>query len=102
MTIDEKLVRHIAYLARIGVSDAEMEKFARELGAIVAYVEKLSEVDVSSVEPIAHITGRTNAWRDDVPAGEGGSLVPELKDDFLEEQAPWHVEGEIRVPRVLQ
>ena len=96
------IVRHIAQLVRISFTDAEMEKFSREFRAILDFVGKLKEVDVEGIEPIAHITGRENARREDIFADDGGAVLPKIDPDFLEEQAPGHTEGEVRVPRVLQ
>jgi len=100
--IDEKLVRHIAYLARIGIEDAEVRKFAEELRGILSYVEELKKVNVTGVEPIAQITGATDATRADAPVQDGGVVPPNLQEDFLEEQAPGFLDGTVRVPRILQ
>ena len=58
-------VRHIAKLARLNLSDEEVEKFAKELTSILKYVDKLQEVDTKDVEPTAQVTGLTNAFRED-------------------------------------
>ncbi len=58
-------VRHIAKLARLTVSDAEVEKLAKELSAILDYVDMLQEVDTSAVEATAQVTGQTNTLRVD-------------------------------------
>lgn len=62
-----ELVRKIAHLARLKMSDAESERLSRELGDILTYVELLTEVDTESVEPMAHTIELTNVLRDDVP-----------------------------------
>jgi aspartyl-tRNA(Asn)/glutamyl-tRNA(Gln) amidotransferase subunit C len=58
-------VRHIAKLARLNLSDEEVEKFSKELTSILKYVDKLQEVDTKGVEPTAQVTGLTNAFRED-------------------------------------
>ena len=58
-------VRHIAKLARLTLSDQEVEKFSKELSSILAYVELLQEVDTKGVEPTAHVTGLSNELRED-------------------------------------
>ncbi len=58
-------VRHIARLARLRLSDAEVEKFTKELTGILQYVDILSEVDTSAVEATAQVTGLENALRVD-------------------------------------
>lgn len=96
--LDDKTVRHVADLARLGVSEEDVVKFATELAAILDYVERLRRVDVASTEPLAHVTGHENASRED---RAGDPIVPHQDHDLLEEQAPGHKDGEVRVPRVL-
>lgn len=60
-------VSHIAKLARLGLSEEEQEKFTRELAAILAFVEKLKEVDIEGVDPTAQVTGLQNVSRPDEP-----------------------------------
>lgn len=59
-------VRHIAKLARLQISDAEVETYARELSAILAYIDQLAEVDTSKVQATAQVTGIKNGMRPDV------------------------------------
>lgn len=66
-------VRHIAKLARLRLSDAEVEKFAGELTSILGFIEQLSEVDTKGVEPTAQVTGMVNRFRDDEVGGIGTS-----------------------------
>lgn len=63
--ISKKEVKHIAGLARIGVSEEEIEKFSQDLSSILDWIEQLKEVDISGVEPTAHITGLENKLRGD-------------------------------------
>jgi aspartyl-tRNA(Asn)/glutamyl-tRNA(Gln) amidotransferase subunit C len=58
-------VRHIAKLARLSISDAEVEKYAKELTAILGYIDQLQQVDTAGVEPTAQVTGATNMLRPD-------------------------------------
>ncbi len=58
-------VRHIAKLARLKIEDWEVEKFTRELTSILDYVNILNELDTTSVEPTAQVTGITNILRKD-------------------------------------
>lgn len=59
-------VRHIANLARLKLSDAEVKKFAKELTSILQYIEVLNELNTDDVEPTAQVTGLTNVFREDV------------------------------------
>ena len=65
MQLSAEQVRDIARLARIAVTDEEVEKFRTELSGILEYVEQLNEVDVEGVEPTSQVTGLENRWRTD-------------------------------------
>lgn len=58
-------VLKLARLARISLTDTEVDHFADELSAILGYVEQLSSVDVSGLEPTNQVTGLTNVTRED-------------------------------------
>ena len=64
--ISKDEVKHIAALARVGLNDAEIEKFSKDLSSILDFIEQLKEVDIEGVEPTAHITGLVNRMRDDI------------------------------------
>ena len=65
--IDEAQVRHIARLARLRLSDAEVRLFAGQWGEILEYVKQLEEVDITGIEPMAHPLPVTDVLRDDQP-----------------------------------
>lgn len=67
MKLTKQQVHHVAKLARLGLSDAEIEKFQVQLSAILEYVEQLNEVNTDGVEPTAQVTGLANVTRQDVP-----------------------------------
>jgi aspartyl-tRNA(Asn)/glutamyl-tRNA(Gln) amidotransferase subunit C len=67
-TFDRKTIDHLASLAALSLSDAEAEGLARELGAIVAYVEELGAVDTSAVETTLSEAASPAPWREDVPS----------------------------------
>lgn len=64
--ITPEQVKHIAKLARLGLKDDDVEKFAKQLSSIMEYVEKLNEVDVKDVQPTSQVTGLENVMREDV------------------------------------
>jgi aspartyl-tRNA(Asn)/glutamyl-tRNA(Gln) amidotransferase subunit C len=66
MSVDAATVRRIAHLARIAVADDEIAHLQGELNAMLAFVEQLSEVDVSGVEPMTSVTPMTLRQRPDV------------------------------------
>jgi aspartyl-tRNA(Asn)/glutamyl-tRNA(Gln) amidotransferase subunit C len=87
-------VRHIANLARLELSDEEIAGFQPQLDAILGYVDSLSALDVSGIEPTAHPTVVAAPMRDDTP---GESLPTEA----LLRNAPDQAQGQVRVPRVV-
>ena len=58
-------VKHIAKLARLGLKDDEIEKFAVQLSSILEYVELLNEVNTDGIEPTSQVTGLKNVTRAD-------------------------------------
>lgn len=80
----------LARLARIDLTDDEVEKFVGEFNAILAYVEQLQSVDVSELEPTSQVTGLTNVTRPDVVASYGYEPrdllknVPHAKDNMIQ------------------
>ncbi|MHC4623211.1 MAG: Asp-tRNA(Asn)/Glu-tRNA(Gln) amidotransferase subunit GatC [Planctomycetota bacterium] len=64
--IDEEQVRKVAKLARLKLTEAEVEEFTGQLRAILDYVEKMNELDTSDVKPLAHCLPVSNVLREDV------------------------------------
>ena len=88
MSVDAATVRRIAHLARIAVADEEVEPLQAELNAILAFVEQLSEVDVSGVEPMTSVTPMVMKKRQDgvTDGGYADKIVanaPATEDDFF-------------------
>lgn len=88
MSVDAATVRRIAHLARIAVADEEIEPLQAELNAILAFVEQLSEVDVSGVEPMTSVTPMAMKKRPDVVTEGGDPAVilhnaPAAEDQFF-------------------
>ena len=86
---------YVANLARLALNDAEREKFARQLGDILLYVEKLKQVDVTGVEPMAHATPVFNVWAADV-------AQPGLPVESALRNAPEQRDHCIVVPKVVE
>lgn len=58
-------VTKVAHLARLKLTDAELDLFTTQLGQVLGYVELLNELDTSVVEPMAHVADIANVFRDD-------------------------------------
>jgi aspartyl-tRNA(Asn)/glutamyl-tRNA(Gln) amidotransferase subunit C len=85
--LSKEEVKHIAGLARVGLDEKEVEKYSKDISSILDWVEQLKEVDVSGVEPTAHITGLENVEREDRVGDFGNKegiikLFPEEKDGY--------------------
>ncbi|MFO0839432.1 MAG: Asp-tRNA(Asn)/Glu-tRNA(Gln) amidotransferase subunit GatC [Phycisphaerae bacterium] len=66
--VDEALVRHVAKLARLSLSDDEVRRFARQLAVIVDYISQLKDAETTGIEPLAHPLALCDVLRDDRPA----------------------------------
>jgi aspartyl-tRNA(Asn)/glutamyl-tRNA(Gln) amidotransferase subunit C len=67
MAITREDVLHVARLARLQLSDAEVERFQGQLSAILDAVSKVQELDLADVPPTSHPLEVVNVWRDDEP-----------------------------------
>jgi aspartyl-tRNA(Asn)/glutamyl-tRNA(Gln) amidotransferase subunit C len=88
-------IDRIAQLARLALTPEEKVKFAAQLGDVLANIEKLSQVDVTGVEPTAHAFPVYNVWADDV-AQPGLSVEDALRN------APAQRDHMIVVPKVVE
>lgn len=95
MSISIKDVEHVANLARLDLSDADKEKFAEQLSAILKYAEKLNELNTDDVEPTSHVLPLVNVMRAD-------EVKPSLPIDKVMRNAPDEEDGQIKVPAVLE
>ena len=66
MKLSKKEVEHVAHLARLTLTDEELEKMTGQLDNILSYVDKLEELDTSQVVPTSHVFSVSNAFREDV------------------------------------
>jgi aspartyl-tRNA(Asn)/glutamyl-tRNA(Gln) amidotransferase subunit C len=94
MSLSRDDVAKVSLLARLRLSDAELDRMTDQLAQIVGYVELLAELDTAEVEPMAHAVERTNVFRDDVPAAS-------LDREAVLANAPKRDEQCYRVPAVL-
>lgn len=100
MSVDKQTVAKIASLARIQMDDAELERMVPELNNILSWVEQLSEVDCSGVEPMTAVISNKLRLRDDVVNADpltGGNR----RDDILA-NAPAPEHGFFGVPKVIE
>jgi aspartyl-tRNA(Asn)/glutamyl-tRNA(Gln) amidotransferase subunit C len=89
--IDREQVLHVARLARLRLSEEEVERMAGEMSTILGHVETMNELDLEGVEPTSHVVELQNVLREDVPR----ECLP--RERALE-QAPDVADGGFRVP----
>lgn len=94
LKIERMEVEHVAALARLRLSEEEIDKFTGQLDGILTYFEMLSSLDTSDVESTAHVIEITNAFRDD----EARASYP---PDKILENAPECENQYFRVPRIV-
>jgi aspartyl-tRNA(Asn)/glutamyl-tRNA(Gln) amidotransferase subunit C len=91
MAISNEEVLHVARLARLALSDDEVERLGAQLNAILEAVGKVSELDLEGVEPTAHPLELVNVWAEDEPRDS-------LSNDDALSNAPDREAGFFRVP----
>jgi len=92
--LTKKEVEHIAKLARLGLSEKEIEKFQGDLSSILDYVSQLQEADIEKIDPISNITGIKNVFRGDIAKKKDLETVkkilkeaPEVQDGYIKVKA---------------
>ncbi len=94
MKIDGKLVEHIAGLARLSLSVEEKNAMVADLSKILAYVEKLNELDISGIEPTFHVLDLVNVLRED-------KTRPSMVLNEALSNAPDRAGNFYRVPKII-
>lgn len=87
-------VRYVAKLARIELTDEEVERFGSQLADLLEHVNALNRLDVASVPATAQVVESRNVLREDVPR-------PCLDRETVLEQAPQRQGAFVRVPRII-
>lgn len=88
-------VKYVAHLARLNLSVEEEQKFGAQLGQILGYVEKLNQLDVSQVEPMAHAVPLVNVMRPD-------ETRPSMSNEEALRNAPAKANGLFIVPKIVE
>ena len=93
--IERKDVEHVARLARLALSDLELERMREQLNGILSYIDKLNALDTRDVEPTSHAEPMVNVMREDEPA-------PCLPREEALANAPDRAGEFFRVPRIIE
>ena len=94
MAVTKTDVEYIAKLARLEFTEEEKEKFTRQFNEILAYMEKLNELDTSNVKPLSHVNELSNVFRND-------EVKPGLTPEQALQNAPAKTEKFFKVPKVI-
>ena len=97
MKITEKEVRYVADLANLRLTEEEVAKFQADLDGILEHIDRLKEIDVTGVDPMAQVLFESEAetLRQDVP-------VPSLGSELALANAPQPGAGYFKVPKVIE
>jgi aspartyl-tRNA(Asn)/glutamyl-tRNA(Gln) amidotransferase subunit C len=93
-SISREDVAHLARLARLAVTDEELDRFAGQLDQVLSAVARVGEASVADVPPMSHAVPLTNVTRPD-------EVTPSLSRDAVLAGAPAAEDGRFRVPRIL-
>jgi len=95
MSIDRKTVEKVAKLARLQLTDDELNRYGGQLGAILDYIAKLEKLDVSGLDPLAQAVDTHNVFRADEPR-------PSLPRDAALQNAPEKTGDFFIVPKIIE
>lgn len=95
MSLEIDDVRHVANLARLALSDEQLEQLRAQLARILGYAEQIGEVATPEVPPTSHAYALTNVWRPD-------ESQPSLPPADVIAAAPDVEDGRFRVPRIIE
>lgn len=92
--ISDETIEYVGILAKLELSDEEKEQAKKDMGSMLDYIDKLNELDTSSVEPMSHVFPVNNVFREDeITNGDD-------RDEILA-NAPEKKEGAFKVPKTV-
>ena len=86
-------VKHVAKLARLELTEEEVNKYSQQLGSILEYVEQMNKIDTTGIEPMPHAIPVYNVMREDIVKYE------QTKEEMMA-NAPFEEDGFFRVPKI--
>jgi len=95
MEVNDELIDKLAHLARLEFNSSEKEEIREDLRKMIAFIDKLNELDTTGVEPLLHMSDNVNILREDEAAGAIS------REDALK-NAPMHDEKFFKVPKVIK
>ena len=95
MEVNDDLINNLAQLAKLEFNDAEKDEIKSDLQKMIAFIDKLNELDTIGVEPLLHMSENVNVLREDEVKGSIS------REDALK-NAPLHDEEFFKVPKVIK
>ena len=95
MEVNDAMVEKLAHLSRLQYNETEKAEIKNDLQRMIAFVEKLNELDLDNVEPLLHMSDEVNILRDDVVKGS-------VSRSQALQNAPIHDEQFFKVPKVIK
>jgi aspartyl-tRNA(Asn)/glutamyl-tRNA(Gln) amidotransferase subunit C len=95
MILNNESLRKMAHLARIEIKPEDETALLADMQQILTWIEKLNEIDTSSIEPLTHMSSERNTWRADNPLNT-------LTTEKALGQAPHHTNDHYVVPKVIE
>jgi aspartyl-tRNA(Asn)/glutamyl-tRNA(Gln) amidotransferase subunit C len=95
MEVNDEMIDKLANLARLKFNEAEKEEIKKDLQRMIAFVEKMNELDLENVEPLLHMSDEINVLREDVVEGS-------VRRNEALLNAPHHDEQFFKVPKVIK
>ncbi|MEI9942740.1 MAG: Asp-tRNA(Asn)/Glu-tRNA(Gln) amidotransferase subunit GatC [Chitinophagaceae bacterium] len=95
MEVNDAMVDKLAHLARLKFNEEEKQEIKTDLQRMIAFVEKLNELDLKDVEPLLHMSDEMNILREDEVKGS-------ISREEALKNAPLHDEEFIKVPKVIK
>jgi aspartyl-tRNA(Asn)/glutamyl-tRNA(Gln) amidotransferase subunit C len=94
MAVTKKDVEYIANLAKLKLNETELENYTHDLNEVLAYMDKLNELDTSGIEPLSHPVEMLNLFRED-------KVKPSSNREEVLKNAPESTEEYFKVPKVI-
>ncbi|HAW60483.1 MAG TPA: Asp-tRNA(Asn)/Glu-tRNA(Gln) amidotransferase subunit GatB [Actinobacteria bacterium] len=94
MAITKKDVEHVAWLARLALTDEEKDMFTRQLSQILEHAGKIAELDTSKIPPTSHVLPMKNVFRED-------ETRPCLSREEALSNAPAKERGMLKIPKII-
>jgi len=95
MSVTKKDVEKIAQLAKLKFEDSEMDEYTKDMNNILAYMDKLNQLNTENIEPLSHPNEDSNVFRND-------ELKPSISSEDALKNAPEKDDRFFKVPKVIQ